>query len=109
MFSSSFDQHVTVSTRVRENTATLIDHIWSFSIDIIVSGVFDAAITNHHNTFTFIPFRKLTKIISHEIRDHSDQYIDELDCKSVETAIRKFHCFYKSFFFKFMINAAQLG
>ena len=82
MFSSSFDQHITAPTRVRENNATLIDHTWSNSTDRIVSEVLDASISGHHVTFAFIPFRILTKTMNHKFRDHSDQCIDELE-KSV--------------------------
>ena len=69
MFSSSFDQRITVPTRVTEDTATLFDHIWSHSNDGIVFGGFDASISDHHITFAFLPFLILTKkvIINSEI------------------------------------------
>ena len=79
MFNSSFDQHIVVPTGVTENTATLIDHSWSIGIDKIVSGVFDAGISDHHITFAFIPFRILSKTLNHKIKDHSNQCIDELE------------------------------
>ena len=91
MFSSSFDQHITVPTRVTETTSTLIDHIWSNSIDRIDSGVFDAGISDHHITFAFIPFRILTKTINHKFRDHSDQCIDELEKSLIDKILLSDH------------------
>ena len=112
MFSSSFDQHITVPTRVTETTSTLIDHIWSNSIDRIVSGVFDAGISDHHIT------------IYHKFRDHSDQCIDELEKSLIDKILlpdnlnaqweeygncdQKFSLFSMNFI-KFRIKAAQLG
>ena len=38
IFSSSFDDHITNPTRVRENTANLIDNIWSNSKERLSPG-----------------------------------------------------------------------
>ena len=54
MFSSSFDQHITIPTRVTKNTSTLVDHISSNNIDRIISGIFDAGTSDHHISFAFI-------------------------------------------------------
>ena len=112
MFSSSFDEHITVPTRVTENTATLIDHIWSHNIDKIVSGVFEIGISDRHIIFAFLPFRILAKTVNHKFKDHSDHCIVELekslidnislsnhlinDGKSMETVITNFHCLPKN-------------
>ena len=91
MFSSSFDQHISVPTRVPENTATLLDHIWSNSIDRTVSEVFDASISDHHINLAYIPFRILTKTINHKFKDHSDQCIDELEKSLFDNILLSYH------------------
>ena len=91
MFGSSFDQHITVPTRETENTATLIDYIWSNSIDRIVSGIFDANISDHHIPCTFTPFCIPTKTISHKFRAHSDQCIDELEKSLIDNILLSDH------------------
>ena len=87
MLSSSFDQHITVPTRVSENIATQIYHIWSNSIDRIISGVFDAGISDHHITVAFISFRILTKTINHTVKDHSHQCTDELEKSLIDNIL----------------------
>ena len=88
---SSFDQHITALKRVTENTATLIDHIWSKSIDRLVSGAFDASISDHHNTFAFNQFRILNKTINYKFKDHSDQCIDELETILIDNILLSDH------------------
>ena len=91
MFSSYFDQHITVPARVTENTATLIYHIWSYSFAGKVSAVFDAGFSDHLITFAFIPFRILTKTIKYNFRDHSDQCIDDLEKSFIDNVILPEH------------------
>ena len=81
LFSSFSDQHIKIPTRMTENTAALIDHIWSNSVEKITSGVFDADTSAHHITFAFISFRILTKTFIQKFRDHSHpRYIKREFC-----------------------------
>ena len=59
MFSHSFFPLVNIATRVTENTATCLDHIWYNRSNIIASGAFIADISDHYPIFTALNIYKI--------------------------------------------------
>ena len=61
------------------NAATLIDHIWSISVERLNSEVSGAGTSDHQRTFALVSFHILSKLINRIFTDDSDECIDELE------------------------------
>ena len=77
MFNSfNFYPLVTLPTRVSNNSATCIDHIWYNEFNVGVAGIFVTDITDHYTIFVSLRYeinRNLSRVI---FRDHSDRNLD---------------------------------
>jgi hypothetical protein len=79
MFGSlDFVPLITVPTRVRGNSASLIDHIWTNQLHDISSGVFDVNISDHFPVFIVTRMPCEHETVRKKFRDHSDRYLDAL-------------------------------
>jgi hypothetical protein len=72
-----FLPYISLPTRVKDNSQTLIDHIWINALVPCQSGVFPVHITDHYPIFISVPnlFLKKSKLIKCEFRCHDDKCI----------------------------------
>lgn len=73
---------ITVPTRVSNNSATLIDHIWTNTLASYLTGVFPIHITDHYPTFICLNHllkRHSDKIITIKFRSHNEPNLLKLE------------------------------
>ena len=80
MHSMSYIPLITMPTRVTNNTATLLDHIWTNQLHEARTGILNISTTDHFPTFasTIFPVHSNKSSIKKVFRDHSDQAVNKM-------------------------------
>lgn len=71
LFSFNFHPLITLPTRVTDNTATCIDHIWSNTYNTHMSGIFKTDVTDHFSVICSLNYKPNKKTCQISFRDHS--------------------------------------
>jgi len=75
-FSNSFLPLITCPTRISNNSASCIDHIWFSQLEETVSGVLKLDISDHFAVFTTIKLsHSHSEFIQKKFRDHSEKCV----------------------------------
>ena len=88
---------INIPTRITSSTASCIDHIYTNCTLPIVSGVFDALVSDHCAIFCIIPIpnSNLNELKMIKFREHSDHNVNRM-CESIERNLANFNA-YNSF------------
>ena len=88
-YSYNYFPLITIATRITDNSATCIDHIWYNKLNVSLAGSVIADITDHYPVFAAIEVVKINNLITKTFRDHSDVKVDRL-CTDVENMCADF-------------------
>ena len=78
MFSHNFFPLINIPTRVTENAASCLDHIWYNSFNSLISGSFILDVSDHYPSFTTLNIALDNDPVKHIFRDHFIENINKL-------------------------------
>ena len=99
MYSKHFFPLINIPTRVTENSATCLDHIWYNSFNTLISGSFVLDVSDHYLAFTSLNIAIENAPIEQTFRDHSNRNI----CKLLNS-MSAFHHEYNVFLMNMNVN-----
>ena len=76
MFSYNVFPLINIATRITENTATCLDHVWYNGFNTLFSGAFVADISDHYPVFAVLNFTRNNRPLRKTIRDLSLKGVD---------------------------------
>ena len=77
---NSYSPLITLPSRITDESATLIDHIWTNQLYDCWSGILDCTATDHFPVFTKIRVNfQINQFVRKKFRDHSDENIALLE------------------------------
>ena len=77
-YSCNFFPLINIPTRVTDNTASCLDHIWYNNFNSLISGSFLLDVCDHYPVFTTLNFNVSNDPIKVHIRDHSHEHLNKL-------------------------------
>ena len=89
LYSHNFNSLITIPTRVTDNSATCIDHIWQTGCSSVVAGAIVSDITDHYPVFAVLNFPNSNDVIKVVFRDHSESNIVRL-CEGVSGMVNDY-------------------
>ena len=89
LYSHNFNSLITIPTRVTDNSATCIDHIWQTGCSSVVAGAIVSDITDHYPVFAVLNFPNSNDVIEVVFRDHSESNIVRL-CEGVSGMVNDY-------------------
>ena len=99
MYSKHFFPLINIPTRVTENSATCLDHIWYNSFNTLISGSFVLDVSDHYLAFTTLNIAIDNAPIVQTFRDHSNRNI----CRLLDS-MSAFHHEYNVFLMNMNVN-----
>lgn len=91
MYSYSLHPYITLPTRVRNNSRTLIDHFWGNVVSVVRGGLFETDITDHYITFVCLLDTKANNgLILKKFRDCSSECLEKLK-QELSISLSDFH------------------
>ena len=77
-YSYNFYPLINVATRVTENTAKCLDHIWYNRFNVSFSGSIMSDITDHYPVLAVLETANVNNLVTRTFRDHSDKQLTAL-------------------------------
>ena len=78
MYSCHFFPLINIPTRVTDNTASCLDHIWYNNFNSLISGSFLLDVSVHYPVFTTLNLNVSNDPIKVHFRDHSHKHLNKL-------------------------------
>ena len=78
MYSCHFFPLINIPTRVTDNTASCLDHIWYNNFNSLISGSFLLDVSDHYPVFTTLNLNVSNDPIKVHFRDQSHEHLNEL-------------------------------
>ena len=82
LYSYNFFPLITVATRVTEQSAKCIDHLWYNKLNVSFSGAIVSDISDHYPIFSLFDIASINRTFTKIIRDHSTDNSNKL-CNDV--------------------------